>query len=89
MGWREAVDLLRIIRADPSSMLAAAMEGWTHPLSRESLILMDHFDLTYAATGAKKRQPYPRPFKTSDSKKRGDAAGRSPEQVLRLLRPDG
>lgn len=87
MGWGEAVRAVRTLRADPSSMLAAAVEGWDHPLSRVEAILMNHYDLTFKATGAKNPTPYPRPFATDKAKsRRGNAAGRTPEQVKAILR---
>ncbi|MCY7286678.1 MAG: hypothetical protein LH624_00095 [Cryobacterium sp.] len=88
IGWGEALRLVTILRADPGSMLAAALEGWDYPLPRAEAIAMDQYDLAYAATGTKKRQPYPRPFKRDGERtKRGDAGGRTSAQVLALLRP--
>lgn len=91
IGWDEALDLVRVLRSDPSSMLAAAIEGWDYPLSRTDAILADMWDLSYAKAGAKKSERYPRPYKTSDStsKRRGNAAGRSREEVIMILRAHG
>lgn len=86
MTWGEALRLLAILRADPSSMLAAAMEGWSYPLPREVSVLMDLYDLQYAKTGAKNRKPYPRPFKVDEnSRRRGNVAGRSQAEVREIL----
>ncbi|WP_205484691.1 hypothetical protein [Arthrobacter sp. Alg241-R88] len=87
MGWDEALDLVRIIRADPSSQLVTAIEGWSHPLSREALILTDLVDVQ-GGSKYKGWKPYPRPFKTDgvETHRRGNAAGRTPEQVKELLR---
>jgi len=92
IGWSEALDLVKILRADPASMLAAAMEGWDHPISREALILMDQFDLDMAVNaGKKKPKPYPRPWKTSDktTQRHGNAGGRSRAEVARILNAHG
>lgn len=91
IGWSEALDLVRILRADPGSMLAAAMEGWSYPMPREVAVLADLYDLQYAKTGVKNRKPYPRPFKMDDREitKRGNAGGRSREQVIEILREYG
>lgn len=62
----ELARLVEILRADPSSALAAAVEGWDHPVSREAAVLMDLWDLEYAKTGAKKRERYRRPWSTAD-----------------------
>jgi hypothetical protein len=89
VGLDEAVRLIQILRADPSSMLAASVEGWSYPLPRTDAILMDQYDLAYAATGAKGRKPYPRPFAVAsdkDTQRHGNVAGRTPEQVKAILR---
>ena len=91
IGWDEALDLVRVLRSDPSTMLAASVEKWEHPLSRTDAILMDVWDLEYAKAGAKKRERYPRPFKqkTGSSQRWGNAAGRSREQIVEILRAHG
>lgn len=92
MDWGEAASLARTLRADPSSAIAASIEGWTHPVSREALILMDQFDLNHAINSKKTPKPHPgRPWKQDDAKRerRGDAAGRTREQVVAILRQFG
>lgn len=92
MGWDEAIRLAGILRADPSSMLAASMEGWTHPVSREALILMDQFDLDMAVNSGKKTpQPHPgRPWKQKgEARKFGNTAGRSRAEVVEILNRHG
>lgn len=90
MEWGEALRLVHILRADPSSQLVAAVEGWDHPLSREGLMLADLIDVQQRAI-FKKPPPYRRPFKPEDStrKRRGNAAGRTPGQVVEILRRFG
>jgi hypothetical protein len=68
MSWGEAISLGRQLASDPSSRIAAALNGWDYPLSREALILADLFDAT-AAVHFKKPKPYPRPTDRSRSKK--------------------
>lgn len=88
VGWGEALRLVRILRADPSSALAASFEGWDHPISREALILMDLFDLDMAVNaGKKKPKPHPgRPWKQKgDVQRYGNAGGRTREQVVAIL----
>lgn len=78
---------MRVIRADPSSALAAAVEGWDHPVSREAAVLMDLWDLTAAATGTRRPPRYERPWKAAlETERHGNAAGRTPEEVKALLR---
>jgi hypothetical protein len=45
---------------DPASHLAAAVNGWEYPISREAIALADIFDITVAAAGGDTR--YPRPW---------------------------
>ena len=86
IGWSEALDLVRILRSDPSTMLAASVEDWEYPLSRTDAILADMWDLSYAKAGAKKRETYPRPFKRPGSSQRwGDTGGRSREEIEAIL----
>lgn len=87
MSLAEAARLVAVIRSDPSSALAAAIEGWEHPVSREAAVLMDLWDLEAAKSGAKKPPTYPRVWKTpTQTRRRGDAAGRTPEEIKALLR---
>lgn len=67
--------------------MAAAIEGWDHPISREALILMDHFDLDMAVNaGKKKPKPYPRPWKVKGNvQKHGNTGGRSRAEVVKIL----
>jgi hypothetical protein len=87
MHWGEAVRLAGILRADPSSMLAASMEGWKYPVTREAIALARLYDLEYAKSGAKKREPYPMPWNEAGTKTtRGNAAGRTPDEIKAILR---
>lgn len=87
MPWPEAVDLARVIHADPSSAVAAAALGWEYPLSREALILLDLFDLEHAANTSKRPKPHPmRPkAQTKQSSRYGNTGGRSVGQVKAIL----
>lgn len=89
MSLAEAARHVERFRADPSSALAAEIEGWEYQFSREVALLMDLWDLTAAiATDPKKRPPtYPRPWKvTGATNRHGNAGGRTPEEVKALLR---
>lgn len=90
--WGKSIRMVKILRADPSSALAAAIEGWDHPISREALILMDIFDLDHAINSKKTPKPHSgRPWKQDDERRerRGNAAGRTREQVVAILRRFG
>jgi hypothetical protein len=42
------------------------MREWDYPVSHESMVLMDFFDLFFRANSKKKAKPYPRPFKNDN-----------------------
>ncbi len=87
MTWGEAVRLVRILRSDPGSHIAAAIEGWDYPFPREQAAAADLWDLEYAKTGPKTPAKYPRPWpEPAQKKRRGNAAGRTPEQAKAMLR---
>lgn len=89
MEWGEAIRLLSILRADPSSMTAASFEGWDYPITQETIVLADIFDLEHLVNSDPKRpRPKPhsiRPFKMVDQKKYGNTAGRSDAEVRAIL----
>ncbi|MPZ66165.1 MAG: hypothetical protein GEU83_11840 [Pseudonocardiaceae bacterium] len=66
MTYAEAWRLTTELAADPTSRVAAAINGWDHPFSQEAAILADLFDVTVAANTEPKRRnqtrPYPRPW---------------------------
>ena len=72
-------------------MLAAAVEEWEYPLSRTDAILADMWDLSYAKAGTKKRERYPRPFKSkaTTTQSWGNTGGRSREEIVAILRERG
>lgn len=91
MPWDEAIRLIRILRSDTSSQLAAAVEDWEYPMSREAVIFADLYDLEYAKAGVRNRERYPRPFKqgAGRTQKWGDTGGRSRDQIVEILRAHG
>lgn len=88
IGWDEAIDLVRVLRADPSSQLVASIEGWTHSLSREGWMFADLIDIQGTKAMGKKWKTYPRPLKPAEVSmhRHGNAAGQTPEQVKERLR---
>lgn len=79
--------MLKILRADPSSAFAAALEGWEHPISREALVLMDLFDLEHAVNSKTRPKPHGmRPMKAKATGERiGNNGGRSRAEVVAIL----
>lgn len=64
MDWGEAWRLTKILAADPSSQVCAGLAGWTHPISREDMVLRALFDLTHKvnAKNPKAVKPMQRPW---------------------------
>lgn len=96
IGWGEALDLVRVLRSDPSTQLAAALEGWSHPLDRVGWMLADLIDVQGASKAGKKWKPYPRPFANHGERvpgkpwektggRAGDVGGRTRAEVVQLL----
>lgn len=87
----EMARLVVILRSDPSSAISAALEGWDYPISRETLALLDIYDLTVAANSdPKKGRPKPhggRPFPMDDRREQrwGDTGGRSRAEIVKIL----
>lgn len=88
MDWGRAAGLFGILRADPSSAIAAALEGWDHPVSREALIMMDQFDLDHTvAAGGKKVDPHPgRPWERKQADRGLKPHGMTPGEARAALR---
>jgi hypothetical protein len=95
MTWGEALRLVNRLVLDPSSHVAAAISGWSEPMSRESLALMDLFDLQVLfrwVDGGKKGQkpkPYPRPWPAQTKKRVKPDASLTQEQIVAALRAAG
>lgn len=95
MSWGEAFRLTQVLATDPSSSVAAALAGWDMPTTRESLALMDLFDLTHriawAQGGGKgqKPKPYPRPWPTRSSKRVTPDASLTQDEIIAALRAAG
>lgn len=93
MTWGEAIRHAHTLASDPSSMIAAALHGWDHPVTREALALMDLFDLQHQiawAQGGKKGprpKPYPRPW--PDRKKSRPRPTVTPQVAIAALRAAG
>lgn len=84
VGFDEAIRLVQVLRADPSSALAASVEKWPHPVTRESVVLMDLYDLVHQAV-AKKPKPYPRPWGKRIGRRTTDTSSFSQDAVKALL----
>lgn len=70
MRWSESCALARSLIQDPTSRIGAAVSDWKYPISHESAVLADLYDLTVRAHTPAKSQgqvkPYPRPWKQVD-----------------------
>lgn len=93
IGWEEALDLVRVLRSDPSSQLAASLEGWDYPLSRVGWMLADLIDVQGQTAAGKKWKAYPRPTKPRGRGDRdrivGNVAGMTYAETVARLRALG
>ena len=91
IGWSEMLDLVSVLRNDPSSQLAAAVEGWEYPLDRNGWMLADLLDIQGSKALGKKWKAYPRPLKPrlSVERTRGNVAGMTREETVARLRALG
>ena len=87
MSYGEAVRLVGVLAADPSSHLAAALNDWLAPRSVEWLVLADLFD-AFVRANYRKPQAYPRPFPEPGAVKRGKT-NRPRAEVIDLLNRHG
>lgn len=88
MSYGEAYRQVLNLANDPSTMFSAKLGGLTHPVTREWLALADLIEMTaHAAGDAKYRYPKrPNPGEAADTSRVGDTGGRSPAEVMALLR---
>jgi hypothetical protein len=71
MDYAEAWHLTQELAKDPTSHVAAAVNGWSHPWTYEAAILADFVDnyvLAHTKKG-RKPKPYPRPWDEKRNKK--------------------
>jgi hypothetical protein len=70
--WSEFYYVIKMLTQDPESWLFAAMNNWKHPISREWVVLAATYDLlAQVNSGRKKPKPFPRPWPSSEGKKKG------------------
>lgn len=63
MDWGEALRLVKILGADPSSQIGAAVSGWEFAATWEYLAIADLIDLQRVRTKWRKKPgPYRRPW---------------------------
>lgn len=91
IGWDEAIDLVRVIRSDPSSQTAAAIEGWDYPLDRVGWVLAHMSDVLEAAHLKKPTGYNPRPVKAQDKSRQrwGNTGGRTRAEIVAILNAHG
>lgn len=67
------------------------LAGWSYPMSTEALVMAAVFDRSGALARLRGKFTYPRPWERDERqvKKFGNAAGRTPEQVMQILAQHG
>lgn len=71
MGWGEALRLARILSADPSSQVGAALAGFDRPVDWPEIRLLHLIDSSEANRLGKKFKPVPKPWPDKDVKRYG------------------
>jgi hypothetical protein len=85
--WWETLHLVRCLAADPSSHVAAAVAGWTHPWPFEAWLLADLVDVFIRANSKRgTAKPYPRPNRRPPNRFGG---GRSQREIRAALTARG
>ena len=83
MDYGEAIRLVGLLSADPSTQLAAALNKWDAPRSAEWLTLADLYD-AFGQAHWKRTKPYPRPYPDEGTKRRGRTK-KARREVIALL----
>lgn len=89
MGWGEAWRIVHVLANDPSSQLAAAVNEWDYPASREVAVLADLYDAFVMANTRRGRQPKPYPRPWPDKSKSRPRPTVTPEVAIAALRAAG
>lgn len=95
MSWSDAWHLVGILVADSSSHLGAAAAGWSYPVDRLTLVLMDVYDLQHKIAHAqaggkgKKPKPYPRPWPASTKTTTKPSVDLTQDEIVAALRRAG
>ena len=84
--WLEAIYLISVLLADPSSQLQSAVNDWKHPVSYEWIVLTHIFDLLAMANSKKKPKPYPAPWPNPNVNRLKPSQAQDRSQVLKQLR---
>jgi hypothetical protein len=85
VSYLEALMLTSVLLRDTTSWLGAARQGWKFPVSREWIVLQDHYNMTLGVNTKKRQKPYPTPWENSKGKKVGNVGGRSQQEILDRL----
>ena len=93
MSWGETWRLTHLLARDPSSEVAAAVNGLDHPVDRAALVLMDLFDLQHVLAWGQggRKGPRPKPYQRPwpDRTKSRPRPTVSPEVAIAALRAAG
>ena len=86
ISYREAIDLVGMLRKNPSSWVHALEEGWQFPASFEWIVLKHTFDLIAAANSEQTPEPYPAPWDTAN--RPTPLSREEVEEQLRKMNPE-
>lgn len=81
----ELLALTLELMKDPESRLHAAAAGWSHPISRDWIALVDLVDVQLASKSKNRPKPYPRPWDAKPKQFGRSTVRRSPAELDALL----
>jgi len=84
--YREAIDLIAMMRRNPTSFVHASEEGWSFPVSFEWIVLKHLFDLTAKVNSESEPPGYPAPWDNADKPK--PMSREAVEAALRKMNPE-
>jgi len=84
--YREAIDLIAMMRRNPTSYVHASEEGWTFPVSFEWIVLKHSFDLLAKVNSESAPPEYPAPWDNADKPK--PMSREAVEAALRKMNPE-
>lgn len=94
MRWAQVWVLVGVLLADPASHLGAAVAGWSYPVDRATLVLMDlydqHHQIAISQGGSKRKaKPYPRPWPSKTKSRTKPSADLTQDEIIAALRKAG
>jgi hypothetical protein len=69
--WDEVVYLVAVLLRDPTSWLQTSVNKWDHPITYDWAAQVATYDLLAQVHSKRKPKPYPRPWKSNGTDRKG------------------